>query len=71
MPSGHDIGEDLQSALKSLSLGALGLSKLRKDTLKTIYGTSKDDVVLYWAHHEKLCVIDDEIAFMGGLDMCK
>lgn len=25
---------------------------------------------LYWAHHEKLCVIDSTIAFMGGLDLC-
>ncbi|EEB89741.1 hypothetical protein MPER_12129, partial [Moniliophthora perniciosa FA553] len=24
----------------------------------------------YWAHHEKLCVIDHAIAFMGGLDLC-
>ncbi|KAH9925437.1 phospholipase D [Epithele typhae] len=24
----------------------------------------------YWAHHEKLCVIDQAIAFMGGLDHC-
>ncbi|KAF5339011.1 hypothetical protein D9611_008713 [Ephemerocybe angulata] len=24
----------------------------------------------YWAHHEKLCVIDQTIAFMGGLDAC-
>ncbi|KAH7099651.1 phospholipase D [Auriculariales sp. MPI-PUGE-AT-0066] len=24
----------------------------------------------YWAHHEKLCVIDDTIAFMGGFDLC-
>ncbi|KAH9028647.1 phospholipase D [Lactarius hengduanensis] len=24
----------------------------------------------YWAHHEKLCVIDSSIAFMGGLDLC-
>ncbi|TFY72827.1 hypothetical protein EVG20_g164 [Dentipellis fragilis] len=23
----------------------------------------------YWAHHEKLCVIDQTIAFMGGLDL--
>ena len=28
-------------------------------------------MVLFWAHHEKLCVIDERIAFMGGLDMCK
>ncbi|KZT60114.1 phospholipase D [Calocera cornea HHB12733] len=24
----------------------------------------------YWAHHEKLCVIDEAIAFMGGFDLC-
>ncbi|TFK27984.1 phospholipase D [Coprinopsis marcescibilis] len=24
----------------------------------------------YWAHHEKLCVIDQAIAFTGGLDLC-
>ncbi|PFH53919.1 hypothetical protein AMATHDRAFT_72945 [Amanita thiersii Skay4041] len=24
----------------------------------------------YWAHHEKLCVIDHAIAFMGGVDLC-
>ncbi|KAL4401075.1 Phospholipase D1 [Malassezia pachydermatis] len=24
----------------------------------------------YWAHHEKLCVIDEMIAFMGGFDLC-
>lgn len=34
-----------------------------------IYGF-KDDITLYFAHHEKLCLIDDEIAFMGGLDLC-
>jgi hypothetical protein len=43
---------------------------LSHDTLKTLYGTS-DDVVLFWAHHEKLCLVDGNIAFMGGLDMCK
>jgi phospholipase D1/2 len=29
-----------------------------------------EDSILYWAHHEKLCVVDGEIAFMGGLDLC-
>lgn len=24
----------------------------------------------FWAHHEKLCVIDQSIAFMGGIDLC-
>ena len=22
------------------------------------------------AHHEKLCIVDDKTAFMGGLDLC-
>ncbi|KAH9460219.1 hypothetical protein Pst134EB_008404 [Puccinia striiformis f. sp. tritici] len=25
---------------------------------------------LLWSHHEKLCVIDETIAFMGGMDLC-
>lgn len=24
----------------------------------------------YWSHHEKMCVIDETIAFMGGIDLC-
>jgi len=23
-----------------------------------------------WAHHEKMCIVDREIAFLGGLDLC-
>lgn len=26
--------------------------------------------VMLWSHHEKMCVIDEAIAFMGGLDLC-
>ena len=25
---------------------------------------------LLWAHHEKICVIDDKIAYLGGIDLC-
>ena len=28
-------------------------------------------MVLFWAHHEKLLVIDRKLVFMGGLDMCQ
>ncbi|TPX09091.1 uncharacterized protein E0L32_001647 [Thyridium curvatum] len=28
------------------------------------------DMTFYWAHHEKFVVIDYEMAFIGGLDMC-
>jgi hypothetical protein len=34
--------------------------------MKGLYGMN-DDVILYWAHHEKLCLIDGRVAFMGGL----
>ncbi|KAL9054275.1 MAG: hypothetical protein Q9162_004233 [Coniocarpon cinnabarinum] len=26
--------------------------------------------VFFWAHHEKLCVIDNIVAFCGGVDLC-
>jgi hypothetical protein len=48
----------------------MDLSKASGDALKALYGTS-DEIVLFWAHHEKLCVIDRKLAFMGGLDMCE
>ena len=28
------------------------------------------DMTLYWAHHEKFIVIDYDLAFIGGLDLC-
>lgn len=68
-PSGHDIQAGLETGFQNLSLRTFDIATFSKDALKTLYGTS-DDVVLYWAHHEKLCVIDGRIAFMGGLDMC-
>ena len=45
------------------------LAQLPGDAIKGIYGMS-GDTILYWAHHEKLCVVDGHIAFMGGLDLC-
>lgn len=50
-------------------LKSFDLAKASGSALKTIYGTS-EDIVLFWAHHEKLCVIDNKVAFMGGLDAC-
>ncbi|KAI9492089.1 hypothetical protein BDB00DRAFT_731172, partial [Zychaea mexicana] len=26
--------------------------------------------VLFWAHHEKICVVDNLVAFIGGIDLC-
>ncbi|KAB5545947.1 phospholipase D active site-containing protein [Coniochaeta sp. 2T2.1] len=68
-PSGHDVKSELETGFQNLSLRTFDLAKFSQDALTTLYGTS-DDVVLYWAHHEKLCLVDGRIAFMGGLDMC-
>ncbi|XHG04355.1 hypothetical protein AWENTII_007628 [Aspergillus wentii] len=69
LPTGHDVAETIESSFKNLTLNAAGLSKLPGDALKSLYGIN-DDVILYWAHHEKLCLIDGKTAFMGGLDLC-
>jgi phospholipase D1/2 len=45
------------------------MAKMPGNALSAIYG-STDETVLYWAHHEKLCLVDGTIAFMGGLDLC-
>ncbi|CAO3693385.1 hypothetical protein G6F70_003782 [Rhizopus microsporus] len=31
---------------------------------------SIDNNVLFWSHHEKIVVVDNRLAFVGGLDLC-
>lgn len=31
---------------------------------------SQGELVYYFSHHEKLCVVDNKLAAMGGLDAC-
>ncbi|KAH7092009.1 hypothetical protein FB567DRAFT_229060 [Paraphoma chrysanthemicola] len=57
------------ASLKELSFSPAKLAQMSGDGLKAVYG-AHDGTVLYWAHHEKLCLIDGQIAFMGGLDLC-
>ena len=57
------------SALQNMSFSPAKLAQMPADSLKAIYG-AHDGTVMYWAHHEKLCLIDGETAFMGGLDLC-
>ncbi|KAL2208878.1 phospholipase D/nuclease [Sarocladium strictum] len=45
------------------------LAKASEDVVSSFYGTAKD-VTLFWAHHEKLLLVDERLAFMGGLDLC-
>ncbi|VBB73919.1 Putative protein of unknown function [Podospora comata] len=61
--------QDLHTSLVSLDLKNFNLAKASQSAVEGLYGTA-DDVVLFWAHHEKLCLVDGRVAFMGGLDMC-
>ncbi|KAG7287045.1 hypothetical protein NEMBOFW57_006545 [Staphylotrichum longicolle] len=61
--------QDLHTGLQNFSLKTFDLARASEDALKSLYGTAEDHV-LYWAHHEKLCLVDGKVAFMGGLDMC-
>lgn len=69
LPDKQTFASSLMSSFQNLRLDAASISKMSGDTIKSIYGLT-DDVILYWAHHEKLCLIDGQIAFMGGLDLC-
>ncbi|OAT06582.1 phospholipase D [Blastomyces gilchristii SLH14081] len=69
LPDRQTIHSSVVDSFKNLTLNAAGVSKLSADALKGLYGMS-GDVVLYWAHHEKLCLIDGKTAFLGGLDLC-
>jgi phospholipase D1/2 len=68
IPTGYDLQRELGKSIKALT--NFDLFKASGDALKAVYGTT-GDVVLYWAHHEKLLLIDNgKLGFMGGLDMC-
>lgn len=69
LPDAQVWESSILSSLRHLSLNAATLSGLPGNTLTTLYGIN-DDVILFWAHHEKLCLIDGKTAFMGGLDLC-
>lgn len=69
LPDAQTAQSSFISSFQNLKLDAAGASRLGADALKGIYGLN-EDVILYWAHHEKLCLIDGKIAFMGGLDLC-
>jgi phospholipase D1/2 len=67
--TGQALESQFLSGLKKLSLKGFDLAKLPEEGIKSLYGLT-DDVILYWAHHEKLCLVDGKQAFMGGLDLC-
>lgn len=85
LPDAKTLESTFLSSIKNLKLTAANASKLPQDALKAIYGVHEDSVLywVYYlfilivslllidsqAHHEKLCIIDGAIAFMGGLDL--
>lgn len=69
LPDAQSLQSSFMSSLQNLSLNAKSASQLPGDALKALYGIH-EGVILYWAHHEKLCLIDGKTAFMGGLDLC-
>ena len=69
LPDAQTLSSSFISSLQNISLSAKTASNLPLDALKGIYGMN-EDVILYWAHHEKLLLIDGKVAFMGGLDLC-
>lgn len=69
LPDAQTLQSSFVSSLQNLSLSAKTAASLPLDALKAVYGMN-EDVILYWAHHEKLCIVDGKTAFMGGLDLC-
>lgn len=69
LPDRKTIHSGIVSSLQNLTLNPAGIAKLSNDALKGVYGMH-EDIILYWAHHEKLCIVDGMTAFMGGLDLC-
>ncbi|RYO72663.1 hypothetical protein AA0113_g918 [Alternaria arborescens] len=69
LPDAAVLQSSFFAAMKNMSFTPAKLAQLPGDGLKAIYG-AHEGTVMYWAHHEKLCLIDGHIAFMGGLDLC-
>ena len=69
LPDAQSVHSSIVSQFQSTPVTAATLAKLPADAIKALYGTN-ESTVLYWAHHEKLCLVDGHIAFMGGLDLC-
>jgi phospholipase D1/2 len=69
LPDTQVLASSFLSSIQGMKVTAANLAKLPGDAIKSVYGMN-EDTVLYWAHHEKACIVDSHIAFMGGLDLC-
>ena len=66
---GQNMAQDFIQGVQNLKLTAATAASLPGNALSALYGQT-EGTVLYWAHHEKLCLVDGRTAFMGGLDLC-
>ncbi|CAK3806272.1 Phospholipase D1 [Lecanosticta acicola] len=69
LPDKQTLASSFISSIKQSGLSPAKLVQLPGDAIKAVYGMN-EDAVLFWAHHEKLCLVDGHTAFMGGLDLC-
>jgi phospholipase D1/2 len=69
LPDAKVLQSSFLQSIQNIDFSPAKLAQMPGDSLKAIYG-AHGDTVLYWAHHEKLCLVDGETAFMGGLDLC-
>lgn len=69
MLNGRILEAAVLNDLKKVVLKDIDICRLPEVALKSLYGFS-NDAILYWAHHEKLLLVDETLAFIGGLDLC-
>lgn len=43
---------------------------LHKNIQVIRHPTFIDEGLIYWSHHEKIVIIDNKVAFLGGIDLC-
>lgn len=69
LPDAETIGEGILQDFKETDFSIADIAKLPAATVKRLFGMDKE-TVLFWAHHEKLVIVDNKLGFMGGLDLC-
>ena len=50
----------------------LGIDDHAKSPLFTVLRHPDHDIggTFFWSHHEKFVIVDNQIAFLGGIDLC-
>lgn len=86
LPDAAVLQSSFFQSMKNMSFSPAKLAQMPGDGLKAIYGAHDGTVLYWAhvsanvrseretdtdvVKHEKLCLIDGEVAFMGGLDLC-